>query len=112
LTCGGGKNVALLQNIQTSSGAHLTSFSVGTGWLFFLRFKWPGHEAALSHPLRTMVKNMWNYTTSPPWCGQGQLSLLLHCICWSFSQRKHYFTQQNDILLMLATCFSSTEVSL
>jgi len=47
----------------------------------FQGFKWPGQEADLSHPPRTMVKNMWNYTSSALWCRQGHLSLLLRCIC-------------------------------
>lgn len=67
---GGSKICSLLQNVQTCSGAHLDSRSLGTGVLF-IEISQPWHEANHSPPSSSEVKNEWsNTSTSPVWlCG-------------------------------------------
>jgi hypothetical protein len=57
---------SLLHIIQTSSGAHPVSYSMGTGG-FFPRGKAAGHEAHHSPPTSAEIKKMWNYTFIPPY---------------------------------------------
>jgi hypothetical protein len=47
-----GQELSLLHSVQTGSGVHSTSYSVGTGGSF------PGGKA---------VKKMWMYTSTPPY---------------------------------------------
>ena len=51
-----GQNLPFLQNIQTSSGVHLSFGSVDTGD-YFHRGKWLEHEADCLPPSGMMVKN-------------------------------------------------------
>jgi len=64
---GGSNNCSLLQNVQTCSGAHTASCSLGTGVLF-IGINQPWHEADLSPQPSSEVKNEWSYTgTCPVW---------------------------------------------
>jgi len=75
----------LLHCIQTDSGVHPASYSMGTGALS-PGVKQPGHEADHSPLPSDEVKNAWCYTSTHPVClhgllkAQGQLYLfyLLH----------------------------------
>jgi len=119
LICGWDKNVSLLQNIKTNSGAHLTSYSVGAAGLFSWVLSGRGMKLICHIHLEPWLRICGVIPLLPH--GVDRYSFLYFCaasvvctsaICWSFSQGKHYFTQQNDVLHMLATCFSSNEVSL
>jgi hypothetical protein len=56
---------SLLHHVQTGSGAHPASYSVGTGGSF-LGINRPGREADHSSPPSAEVKNSWCYTSTPP----------------------------------------------
>jgi hypothetical protein len=58
----GVRNVPLFQNVQTSFGAHSTSYSVGTGGLS-PGVKRPGRDAEQSPLLSAQVKNEWSRTS-------------------------------------------------
>jgi len=60
----GPRDFSLLQNIQTHSGTHLASCSVGTGVLL-LWLKWPGHEVNHSPPSCAEVEDEWSYPSFP-----------------------------------------------
>jgi hypothetical protein len=60
-----GQDISLYHNVQTGSWAHPGSYPVGTG-VFHLRVKQPGCEANHSLPSSAKVKNMCNYTSTPP----------------------------------------------
>jgi hypothetical protein len=67
---GGSKNCSLLQVVQTCSGAHPASCSLGTGVLFIgINQSW--HEADHSPPSSSEVKNEWSYTGTSPLCIYG-----------------------------------------
>jgi hypothetical protein len=64
-------NFSLHHHIQTISGAHPASYSIGTGSPS--RVKQLGHEADHSPPFRAKVKNVWSCTSTLPfsfmvWC--------------------------------------------
>jgi len=48
--------------VQTGSGAHLYSYTMGTGRGLPLVVKRPGREANHSSPSSAEVKNAWSYT--------------------------------------------------
>jgi hypothetical protein len=52
--------------VQTGSGVHPTSYTMGTGGLS-LGVKRPGCEANHSLPTSVEVKIMWIYTSTPPY---------------------------------------------
>jgi len=56
-------------NIQTSFGAHPTSYSVGTS--FFLGVKQQEHKVNHSLPSSAKVKNVYSHTSTPPMCLLG-----------------------------------------
>ena len=56
--------VSLLQNAQTSSGAHPAFHSMGTGSL--TEVKWRGCQVDRSRPYGVEVKNEWIYTSTAP----------------------------------------------
>jgi hypothetical protein len=58
----GSRDFCLLQNVQAGPGAHLASYSVGTGVIS--RGK-SGHGVNHSPPSRAKVKNVWSYTANP-----------------------------------------------
>jgi hypothetical protein len=58
----GSKNFSLLHMVQTGSGVHRTSYKMGTGGS-----KRQGREADHSPPTSADVKNMWIYTSTPPY---------------------------------------------
>jgi hypothetical protein len=60
----GGGYISLLQNVQTGSGAHPTSHSMGTG--FFPGVKRPEREFDHSPPSNAGFKHMWSYNSIPP----------------------------------------------
>jgi hypothetical protein len=51
--------------VQTGSGAHPASYTMGTGDSFS-GVKRPGREADHSPPTNAEVKKMWIYTSTPP----------------------------------------------
>jgi hypothetical protein len=67
-----GSRIFFLHVVQTGSGAHLTSYPMGTGG----SFRWVKRtvrEADHSPPTSGQVKKIWIYTSSPPyafmaWC--------------------------------------------
>jgi hypothetical protein len=61
----GAEELSLRNRIQTGSGAHPTSYPMGTGRLFPLGVKRPGREADHSHPV-PRSKNAWSYTSTLP----------------------------------------------
>jgi hypothetical protein len=57
---------SLLHVVQTGSGVHPTSYTIGTRGSF-PEVKWPGREADHSPPTSGEVKKMWIYTSTPPY---------------------------------------------
>jgi hypothetical protein len=60
-----GSRISLLQDVQTGSGVHTTSYPMGTGG-FSPRVKRPGREADHSPSASAEVKKMWIHTSIPP----------------------------------------------
>jgi hypothetical protein len=58
------RDLSLLQNVQTVSGAHRVSYSMSTGVLS-PGAKRPGREVNHSPPSSAEVKNEWSYSSSP-----------------------------------------------
>jgi hypothetical protein len=56
----GAGNFSLHHRIQNGSGAHPTSYPMGT------RGSFPGGEADHSPPSSAEVKNAWSYSSTPP----------------------------------------------
>jgi hypothetical protein len=98
----GSGNFSLLHRVQNGSGAHPTSYPMGT------RGSFPGGKAAgaWSWPLH-LVPNEWSYTSTPQytsmaWCSvkaQGQLTLPFTNVsyCYSF---KHSHLIPNEIFIV------------
>jgi hypothetical protein len=61
-----GSKSSLLNVVQTGSGVHRTSYTVGTGGSF-PGVKRPVREADHSPPTSAEVKKMWIYTSTPPY---------------------------------------------
>jgi hypothetical protein len=55
------QDVSPLHVFQAGSGAHPASYPMGTG------AKRPGRVAGHSPPSNALVKNVWNYTSPPPY---------------------------------------------
>jgi hypothetical protein len=62
-----GENFSLLQNVQTSSGAHRASYPMGTGGSSSREVKWLRNENDCSPPTSAEFKNTWIYTSTPPY---------------------------------------------
>jgi hypothetical protein len=60
------KAFSLLHVVQTGSGAHPTSYTMGTGG-FSPGLKRPGREANHSPPTSAELNKMWIYTSTPPY---------------------------------------------
>ena len=58
------RDVPLFQNIQTGSGAHPASYSMGTG-VPSLVVKQSGSENDHLLPSSANIKNVWSYTSTP-----------------------------------------------
>jgi hypothetical protein len=56
-----GQEFSLLYVVQTGSGVHPTSYTMGTG------VKRPEREADHSPPTSAEAKKMWIYTSTPPY---------------------------------------------
>jgi hypothetical protein len=56
-----------LHVVDTGSGAHPSSYPIGTGGLFPRGVKRPGRESDHSPPTSAEVKNTWIYTSTPPY---------------------------------------------
>jgi hypothetical protein len=63
------------RNVQTESGAHPSSYRMGTG------VKWPRSEANYLSPSSAKVKNAWIYTSTPPYV----------CMAWCLSKYREKF---------------------
>jgi len=71
---GRGQTSLVVKTMQAESGAHPTTYPVGTGkggealtpWV-----KWPEHETDHSPSSRAEAKNEWSYTSSPAICLHG-----------------------------------------
>jgi len=63
----GVRDFSVLQNVQTGSGAHPASCSLGTGVLSW-GLKWLGHYINHRPPSSANLKNEWSYTSSPFMC--------------------------------------------
>jgi hypothetical protein len=61
-----GQELLLLHVVQTGSGVHPTSYTMGTG-SYFPGVKRPGREVDHSPPTSAEVKKMWIYTSTPPY---------------------------------------------
>jgi hypothetical protein len=77
----GAGNFSLHYCVQNGSGAHPTSYPMGTGALS-LGVKRLGREADHSPPSSAEVKNAWSYTSTPQyvfmaWCLVKQLTVIL-----------------------------------
>ena len=70
----GVRDVPLLQNVQTSSGATQSPIQWAPG--FFPRVKWPERDVDSWPPYRALVRNEWSYTSTPPMCLHGVDSTL------------------------------------
>jgi len=57
----GRRDLSLIQNTQTASGAHRASYSVGTG------VHWRGYDAYHSPQFSAEVKKEGSYTPTPPY---------------------------------------------
>jgi len=55
---------SLRHRVQTVSGVHPVSYSVGTG-VFSLVVKRPRRKSDHSLPSRVEIKNAWSYTSTP-----------------------------------------------
>jgi hypothetical protein len=64
------RNFSLLLNVQTDSGAHPASYSMGTGDLYS-EVKRSGHEVDKLPPTNAEVKNAWSYTSTSGICLYG-----------------------------------------
>jgi hypothetical protein len=60
-----GQKFSLLHVVQTGSGVHPTSYTMGTGGSF-PGVKLPEREADHSPPTSAGVKKIWIYTSTPP----------------------------------------------
>ena len=58
------KSFLYLKNVQTSSGTHPASYSVGTR--VFPGVKQAGHEVNDLPPSSSKIENEWSYTSTPP----------------------------------------------
>jgi len=56
------RDFSLLQNVQAGPGAHLASYSVGTG---VISPRKSGHGVNHSSLSSAEVKNVWSYTPNP-----------------------------------------------
>jgi hypothetical protein len=74
---------SLCHGVQTGSGAHPASCSIGTCGSF-PGVKWQGRETDHSLPSSAEVKNAWSYTSTPPIC--------LHGVELSKAQGQLYFS--------------------
>ena len=73
LILGRGNKFILLQFVQTGSGAHPASYSMGTGGgALFPGVKRLGCEADRSFQYSTKVKNEWRYSSTPPHASMGR----------------------------------------
>lgn len=76
----GARNFLLLQNAQTSSGAHTESYSVDIGASPGVRL--PRRDVYYSSPPTAEIANEWIYTSAPLVCphgvDQGQIYLYLY----------------------------------
>jgi hypothetical protein len=61
-----GQEFLLLRVVQTGSGVHPTSYTMGTGGSF-PGVKRPGHEAHHSPATTAKVKKMWIYVATSPY---------------------------------------------
>jgi hypothetical protein len=52
---------------QIGCGAHKFSYALGTGGVTSWTVKWPGHKDDCLYVFGVEVKNMWRYTTIPPY---------------------------------------------
>jgi hypothetical protein len=62
-----GSRIFFFNVVQTGSGVHPTSYSMGTGGAISPGVKRPGREADHSPPANAEVKKMWIYTSTPPY---------------------------------------------
>jgi len=72
------RDVSVLQNVRTVSGADPTSSSVGTGFPSTV-VKRPGGEVNQSPPSNVQVKYNWSHSSAPPltpWRRQVKLYIL------------------------------------
>ena len=60
-----GRQMSLNPSVRTGCGAHLASFSIGSGGLFQGE-KGLEREARTLPPYSAKVNNNWSYTSSPP----------------------------------------------
>jgi hypothetical protein len=63
---GNSQEFSLLHVVQTGSGVHPTSYTMGT-MSSFPGVKRPGPEVDHSPPTSAEVKKMWIYTSTPPY---------------------------------------------
>jgi hypothetical protein len=73
---------SLHHRVQNGSGAHPTSYSMGTGGLS-LEVKRPGHETDNSPPSSAEVKNAWGHTSTTP--------IRLHGVVFSYKKAQGKF---------------------
>ena len=71
---------SLFQRVQTGSGVHTSTYSMGTV-LRPLRAKRPGCEADYPTSSRIKVKKEWSYNPSPPICLHGTYTNYLVFFC-------------------------------
>jgi hypothetical protein len=63
----GARDISLLRNVQTNSGSHPASYSIGTGGggVISTGVKLPRREAN-TDPINAEVKNEWSYASTSP----------------------------------------------
>jgi hypothetical protein len=91
----GTRDFALLQKVQTDSGAHLASYTMGTGVLS-RGVKRPDHDVYHSPPSSDEIRNEWRYTSTP-------LAYLLYGL-ERYSCTFTFFTKTNEILKIENGC--------
>jgi len=74
----GARNLSLIRNFQTQSGAHPAFYSMGTGGVLFPGVKRLGRETDFSPPPSAGILNKWSYisTSSYAFVAYTEIALL------------------------------------
>jgi hypothetical protein len=88
---------SLHHHIQTTSGTHPVSYPMGTGGSF-PEDKQLGHEAAHSRPSSPKIKNVWSYTSTPPYVS----------MVWSLIKHRDDFTFTFNVHCVISIWWWST----
>jgi hypothetical protein len=65
-----GSRICTSPYIQINSGAQSASYRMSTAGIFPPRVERPGCEYEQSHPISAEIKEMWIYTSTPPYASR------------------------------------------